>query len=1692
MIMLQHNKLNSDLPFQAKAVLPIVIITEAKFFRIGNDLEVKTFEDSWIIQDYFIKPVPIKTIDGLMSVDDVISKLCYHSEPILLASEKTTGLISSGLEQIGTITVAVENVSVESQEGTIRSLKVGEPVYLHETILTKAHSYVKIILNDGTVFQLGPHSRARLDKYNYEPGESDGGEFESYVYSGTFRYISGKISGHDQGQHTTIKTPSIQINIRGSDIDAQINADGSTTILHLSGLISITSQYLIMREILVYERGTLVHIPNQAISYRIKTLTEDEIQVKIGENWNEINNLEPLQNDILDIEHKDISTDSPDVGAYNPFSSGNIDVNDDKLIDELRSIDETSPVEAIEDVFVHLEMDETVKTPEVTISSSLNILPSLSHLEVTLDEDNSKEILVEEGNLTEFSQPAHGEVVDNGDGTLSYIPNLNFNGEDSFTYTLDEIDSVVVKLTINAVNDHPVAVDNSINTDENVSIVFPPETLLENDFDVDEENSISIVSVEENDLTHGTVSLNESGDFVYQPEPDFYGSAELVYTIEDSHGEQSTAIVNIEVNPVNDPPVVVDKPTPSFPSTPPDVPTVASNHAPIAKEDSINTNEDIPLVFHPEILLENDFDVDGDSLSIVSVEGNDLTHGTVSLNESGEVMYQPESDFNGLAEFVYTIEDSQGKQSTASVKVDVKPINDSPIAKEDNFNTNEDIPLVFHPEILLENDFDVDGDSLSIVSVEGNDLTHGTVSLNESGEVMYQPESDFNGLAEFVYTIEDSQGEQSTASVKVDVKPVNDPPIAKEDNFSTNEDIPLTQLSEKLLENDFDVDGDSLSIVSVEGNDLTHGTVSLNESGEVMYQPESDFNGLAEFVYTIEDSQGEQSTASVKVNVNPVNDPPIAVDDTFVLETETSLIISADSLSKNDRDIDNDALQVIEVLKPSNGNVSLSNGEIGFSFKDNTVTTGGFEYILSDGEKTDIGQVNITRGNINLPPVANSDSGLSTFKNTPITLSSLLENDSDPNLSDTYTISQVIKSNHGDVELTADGNVIFTPELDFTGNASFEYLIKDNHGAESVPAQVEIEIKDVLIAVDDFTIYPKNTTGSTSSTFLLENDNKEEEPLTITNVDNAINGEALLLENGDIQFTPTKDFEGDAQFDYTVTDALGKTDKATVTVQVINTPPVAEDDGPFTTKQNTELSISKADLLSNDWDINSDALTLTIEEKLHENGSIKLVDENIVFTPTTDFSGEASFEYTIKDTSGATDTAKVNITVTPPLPPIPPIINFDNTPLEYNTAIGEARQIYSDAKIDDLDSPNFEDGTVKVLIENNRTPNDILEIQNIGSITVSNSGEIKYNETPIGNFFTNFVTGSLLVGLNENANPETTAALLQAITYRNTSTNPSTKTRAEPLTEIRTVEITLNDGDGGESLPISRDIKITYSPPPLEAVDDGIENEISLPFNSLTHLSVDDLLSNDKPTNPYDILTVSSLSNKSEGVNAILVNHEVQLFIDGFINDDPSKPITFDYTVKDDHGGEDTATVTVNPSNVISGTSGEDTLEGTDSLDIIVGKEGNDTFAPSVGSDILLGGEGEDVFLFNPNTAAGVRIDGGKGIDTLRFDGAEGKALDLIQNNAQPSEQQLDLQSIEVIDLQGNNNQLRLSVDDVLELSDSNHLTIEGNASNFVNSVAEGWSKSESDSTDSYIYYKNDFHDAALLVSADITYQFIS
>ncbi|NJO16672.1 MAG: cadherin-like domain-containing protein [Thioploca sp.] len=334
-----------------------------------------------------------------------------------------------------------------------------------------------------------------------------------------------------------------------------------------------------------------------------------------------------------------------------------------------------------------------------------------------------------------------------------------------------------------------------------------------------------------------------------------------------------------------------------------------------------------------------------------------------------------------------------------------------------------------------------------------------------------------------------------------------------------------------------------------------------------------------------------------------------------------------------------------------------------------------------------------------------------------------------------------------------------------------------------------------------------------------------------------------------------------------------------------------------------------------------------------------------------------------------------------------------------------------------------------------------------------------------------------MVKFNENANPDNTEALLQAIAYKNIAPTP--------LTETLTVKMTLSDGDGGTSEVVSRDIEIaTINTAPV-AEDDSV----SRPFNTPTTIAITELLQNDKDINPTDILSISEVTPISNGVQAKLVGGEIQLFVDALV-DNQFKPVTLDYRVTDGNNGEDSATVTIMPDNVITGTSGNDDLAGTSKLDIILGQAGNDTFNVSKGSDILIGGEGDDLFILDPKMVNSVYIDGNSGVNTLSLDGSNNQILDLITNHQLPIDQQVNLDNIDKIDLASGHNQLRLSIEDVLDLSDTHQLIIEGDATSMVNSVSQGWLNEGIDDTGLYNRYTHE--NAELLVSVDISNQFIS
>ncbi len=155
--------------------------------------------------------------------------------------------------------------------------------------------------------------------------------------------------------------------------------------------------------------------------------------------------------------------------------------------------------------------------------------------------------------------------------------------------------------------------------------------------------------------------------------------------------------------------------------------------------------------------------------------------------------------------------------------------------------------------------------------------------------------------------------------------------------------------------------------------------------------------------------------------------------------------------------------------------------------------------------------------------------------------------------------------------------------------------------------------------------------------------------LTITGVSNPVNGTVVLNTDGTVTFTPTSNFNGNATFDYTISDPSGLTDTATVTVAVgaVNDAPDAVDDTQ-STNEDTPITLAKADIVDpNDTDLDGDTLTITgVSNPV--NGTVVLnTDGTVTFTPTSNFNGNATFDYTISDPSGLTDTATVTVMVEP-------------------------------------------------------------------------------------------------------------------------------------------------------------------------------------------------------------------------------------------------------------------------------------------------------------------------------------------------------------------------------------------------------------------------------------------------------------
>jgi hypothetical protein len=346
--------------------------------------------------------------------------------------------------------------------------------------------------------------------------------------------------------------------------------------------------------------------------------------------------------------------------------------------------------------------------------------------------------------VTTVSTPAHGiaTLITSGldAGKVSYTPQINFTGADSFTYTIGDgaggTATASVAVTVTAVNDAPAAANDAATMAEDAAVTID---VLANDTDADG-NALSVSAV--STPAHGTAVLltagPDAGKVSYTPQINFTGTDSFTYTVSDGAGGTATASVAVTVTAVND--------------------------APAAANDAATVAEDTAIAIH---VLANDTDADGNTLSVSAV--STPAHGTAVLltagPDAGKVSYTPQTNFSGTDSFTYTISDGSGGTATASVAVTVTAVNDAPTAANDVATAIGQTAVTID---VRANDVDADGDPLSVTTIGAP--AHGIATVltsgPDAGKVSYVAAAGFAGSDSFTYTITDG-AQTATATVTV-------------------------------------------------------------------------------------------------------------------------------------------------------------------------------------------------------------------------------------------------------------------------------------------------------------------------------------------------------------------------------------------------------------------------------------------------------------------------------------------------------------------------------------------------------------------------------------------------------------------------------------------------------------------------------------------------------------------------------------------------------------------------------------------------------------------------------------------------------------------------------------------------------------------------------------------------------------
>ncbi|MGN7223889.1 Ig-like domain-containing protein [Curtobacterium flaccumfaciens] len=616
--------------------------------------------------------------------------------------------------------------------------------------------------------------------------------------------------------------------------------------------------------------------------------------------------------------------------------------------------------------------------------------------------------------VTDHTEPSHGEVTVDEDGSYTYKPEPGYSGPDGFDYTVTDGSGTTTTGTVTIVVAPKAAADTATT-----SAATPVDVAVTGN---DSGTKLAVTAVSK--PGHGTATITGSttaggtgggatgaSSVTYTPADGFSGTDTFTYTVTDPTGGTATATVTVTVTPT-------------------------------AVADALRTAANTALSISGATLTGNDR---GTGLA-VTAHGR-AEHGTVTEGtEPGSLVYTPAKGFSGADTFEYTVTDGAGRTSTATVTVLVG------VAAVDHWHTmstNRSMRMSADKGVLV-------GDSgRGLWAAMETKPFNGTLSLEKDGSYVYTPTSNWSGRDWFTYSANDADGTAAFARVVIDVAPV-----AKDDKATTTAGKTVRVAGHGVLGNDH---GDALTVVAV--GQARHGTATIAADGTFVYTPAEGFSGTDTVTYRAQDSTEQQVDATVTITVGIA-----AADDTG--HTVAGTPVTRDARHGLLADDQGTGLTAAPARKPAHGTVTIQrNGAYvytpaaGFTGKDTftytvtdasgqTATATASMTVVAAAVATDDSATGIVGHRVVVDPLDNdSATGGATFESG--TLHLLHPESGTPT-------DRVVVADQGTWTIR-DGRVVFTPQEGFTGTAFVGYTITDSAG-QTVTATVTVTFPTGLAA----------------------------------------------------------------------------------------------------------------------------------------------------------------------------------------------------------------------------------------------------------------------------------------------------------------------------------------------------------------------------------------------------------------------------------------------------------------------------------------------------------------------------------------------------------------------------------------------------------------------------------------------------